>query len=1120
MEQGTSGAEFGYDLPGQGSKVAVLNTNNVPGGAGRLEYALPELDIMEAMGQKGYVYSGPVVDNNFVNGAKAYLGSSITKNNPAYLFGKSSFFYGESGKISGIEFTSTSGGFLGLGTGTHMGLSSMDLGNGGSINGFSNGALIYTANQEGGFSYDPSLNIPANGQPKITAVLTTIIPGLATPANVTLSIDQFGHATADFGSRYFFLPENIGTPSGSNSSSSKNTENTNNPPLTNTPSTPPLGEFITQKQGNGYVNFVVKDGSWILSLNNNVTSLNGLVSFLPSFLGEHYFAGDSTKSVFNSFISGIQDHGVNQPKGYIYAANNPNGSLVGHLVNINQNGFSESGSIRSGWQNINAKASVFFDQTGTDSVISGDATLGNVSFWVTNGGTTWEDNSFKVGSISLPGGNPQNVKAFIDHTLGTGQPVIQFGGVNPLVLAQISQPVAKNSATGTSLNNSTEPEGRKLTVVPYNGITYAQGDQKVDFILPNLNSPNASLSGDFRKVTLTNGTGYDWVTTGVQTGANSNVNGIYQVGGRSIVFDQFGTTKGNNAWRAIAAAGNNDMYSLLNIKTTDGSKTDMLFKFKYLEYGKDNHIVQNGIVLSADKGMVDAFGGTGTIKDAVISEDASGARNLTFSVKSDNLVAGKGIIWASQLGQTSNPFEASNASGAPQPFNLIIDSSKDKSHLISSGDAQFAVNFNSLGNGTATQNYANTDLTNKIGHPLALFDLDSPSLGPDAPIGTGTLTGDKVYLNNNLMPKGGDNVSLELKQTGSISFDEIVSMKQADAILSAAKPRTLTQEETIKTIGADGKIQSTTFPAGSTIVEVLQLPEDITVKTENGIKTLYPKGEPIVVTPAFQQFLELSDQGRQVTQAAVPTSEITINGKGEITSMAFGQNGTGEFLPVRFLNGATAQIFNPYYPDIENGQLKLTVTGNGLPVIASQISDNSMENKKNPPAPSAVFDFTGVGTGIDNTLYRALGLSPSFGIQALGASTTKPFAGLGTPPTPTFTVVGGMGNLTGNGTAQYMISMDSPTTGNGWGLYDNNVKLIDNTPFNLNLFDVISNDAAHTVVATRTLDGNTLNGQNVFLFKSDQSLDYPENLSAAEKAKLGSWPRQVRATIHLLSWKL
>ena len=212
---------YTLNTTGEGSHVGLLSTQNniMVGGkpvtGQHLEYVLP--GFMESPSP---VYTGPVVDNNFIDGAKAYFGQTIAAQ-PARdlsgkydaslgidLFGMQNTFYG-----AGLKF-GPNGSFTALSTDnrsdTYWGVASINITNkvapsyGGLLDNFENGQLVLSGQENvdsGLFSLDKTWNASLQ-----KANLSTYANG-SSPIKALVSVTNLGRILAGMGQSYYFASE-------------------------------------------------------------------------------------------------------------------------------------------------------------------------------------------------------------------------------------------------------------------------------------------------------------------------------------------------------------------------------------------------------------------------------------------------------------------------------------------------------------------------------------------------------------------------------------------------------------------------------------------------------------------------------------------------------------------------------------------------------------------------------------------------------------------------------------------------------------------------------------------------------------------------------------------------
>ncbi|MCF7916257.1 MAG: hypothetical protein K9L61_00575, partial [Candidatus Omnitrophica bacterium] len=269
------------------------------------------------------------------------------------------------------------------------------------------------------------------------------------------------------------------------------------------------------------------------------TSRQG-INFSPMFQGdhrgkvEHTFSGD-----INKLVSGIQLDRNQNITGEIVAVANYSqatdtlSSLDGMTAVINRQGFVETEGLVSGWQNINASGSYFKDILGKGKVAQDQFSSKGVNFWVQDGGKDFL--TFSLNELNIAG-NTYNADKGLDfgteeNLTGNHTPYVTINGNNPLILSQsqtggsstsisedrareiLSRDVVRdnlpedydlskddnynqlqnafNKAYAPSESNNTLTENEE-------GITYAEGIQRANFIVQDLNTPLTVLSGDFR----------------------------------------------------------------------------------------------------------------------------------------------------------------------------------------------------------------------------------------------------------------------------------------------------------------------------------------------------------------------------------------------------------------------------------------------------------------------------------------------------------------------------------------------------------------------------------------------------------------------------------------------
>ena len=213
----TSQSVYTLNTTGEGSHVGLISTQNsiMVGGnpvTQHLEYVLP--GFMESASS---VYTGPIVDNNFVDGAKAYFGQTIAVQPTRGLFGKydaslgvqlfgvqNTFYgaglkFGPNGSFSALSTDARPDTFWGT---TQINITSKAVpGVGGLLDNFANGQLILSGEENvdsGLFSLDKTWN--ASSQ---TANLSTHANG-SSPINALVSVTNLGQILAGTRQSYYF----------------------------------------------------------------------------------------------------------------------------------------------------------------------------------------------------------------------------------------------------------------------------------------------------------------------------------------------------------------------------------------------------------------------------------------------------------------------------------------------------------------------------------------------------------------------------------------------------------------------------------------------------------------------------------------------------------------------------------------------------------------------------------------------------------------------------------------------------------------------------------------------------------------------------------------------------
>ncbi|MDO8661654.1 MAG: cysteine peptidase family C39 domain-containing protein, partial [Candidatus Omnitrophota bacterium] len=311
-------------------------------------------------------------------------------------------------------------------------------------------------------------------------------------------------------------------------------------------STTPITKWNTGESGAGFESVSTNGIQHAFDLNGlalNPTAANSVNVSSMFNNAEHTFVNNYAKS---AFTSGVQLDDKGNVTGRMIAAIPLNeGSLAGKTVQLNDHGFVITGGFKSGWRSINANGSFFKTLIGDDkdNVALDKAGLENVSFWVANGGAKFLN--FSIGVLTLEGNkytkNNGLVFGVAENVQGGAAPYLAVVPDNPLILTQTKKPSTvldenlDNQLSGDRANellgrqeivnklpteyNAAKDEGYKvlqetfaktyapnstlnLYLNPNNGVIYADGTQRVNVLISNLNSTNAALSGDFRNTTF------------------------------------------------------------------------------------------------------------------------------------------------------------------------------------------------------------------------------------------------------------------------------------------------------------------------------------------------------------------------------------------------------------------------------------------------------------------------------------------------------------------------------------------------------------------------------------------------------------------------------------------
>ncbi|MHB8155503.1 MAG: hypothetical protein ACYDFR_05600, partial [Candidatus Omnitrophota bacterium] len=292
----------------------------------------------------------------------------------------------------------------------------------------------------------------------------------------------------------------------------------------------------------------------------DVTQGVGVIwSDAPMFANvKHTISGGASE-----FVSGVQIDASGQVKGEIIAAALIDGaSFNNNTFTLNKSGYAVEDGFKSGWRNINTFADYFVFKNEPNELLARNAYLEGVNFWVEKGGTHWLN--FGLAGITLEGG-----KALEGFTAGldiSGKPSIEFGGTNTLVLSQALQHDKININQKTPANeNQLKFASRYLTLTAgQDGIVNATGTQKLDFNVTNLNSPQATLSGDLRNVQgISSGLSGDvGLAALIKSGRGAvAVGGITLTDGEEFAFKNTGAleTKHAGFWQGI----NNQYYNVM-----------------------------------------------------------------------------------------------------------------------------------------------------------------------------------------------------------------------------------------------------------------------------------------------------------------------------------------------------------------------------------------------------------------------------------------------------------------------------------------------------------------------------------------------------------------------------
>ncbi|MBF0486226.1 MAG: hypothetical protein HQL16_06915, partial [Candidatus Omnitrophica bacterium] len=744
---GVTGSNANYTIDifknANGSEYAKLN--------GKTEMMLPGFDLNKAA-EHGYSYQGSAVANNFATGASAQFGSTITPSNPIHLFNTNNSFWGNGvyfGPQNSLIPLNSAQNFNEKGLPTYF--NTLQVNNQANPEGLArsfqfNRGFDGTTGKMGGLTYSGT-SMQSGWQfnkdftPVSQALQMTTFDSqkMIAPVKTDAFTSNYTNVFANAGQKVLYSSETVNLGGGPGAGA----QNLG-------------GKFETaQVRDHVYLSTAIGEGaSHIANLNipekiatTQQLDQNFSASFSPMYNNARHTFEPFQGNNFVNFVSGVQRNEKGEITGEIIAAiNHKDVFLNGKTVDLDKNGFATTDGIQSGWSNINAKASYLKDLTGRNMAVSGEAMLSGVNFRVENGGTKWD--SFNVKGLNFGGVNVPIKNSSVD-TFGNGKPVIEFDGNNPLVLAQLGSGVRNpGAAGGPSAGTATAPYRPEMNLTNQNGVTYANGLQRTEFGLANLNSPNATLSGDFRNVSATNNTGSKWVTFGVQSNPNGTFDNIRQAGGEKFTFNEAGALTGT-AWRSLS---NNTTGSSVSAFLKDRPDVSQSFKYQSIEFDKNNRLVEGGTVMASDRSYTDSLGGKGTLQ-GFSTDERGGMKAL---VQSSDLTAGKGYklnpvavqengtlatdmmiggkAYSAGTTVTTDMVKAylKDLSSAPQGGQGSIDVSKfsqltlakSGDRLVSQGQAQYKIDMDSNLNATSTQYYGDTHLNYGAGvDKVAMFNI-------------------------------------------------------------------------------------------------------------------------------------------------------------------------------------------------------------------------------------------------------------------------------------------------------------------------------------------------------------------------------------------------------------
>ncbi len=909
-----------------------------------------------------------------------------------------------------------------------------------------------------------------------------------------------------------------------------------------------------------------------------------ILSFAPIYKK----AGFTVIGNLPEFISGAQGYygknGNLNITGEIITAKRENNQpmLDGNKFTVDDAGVvyaSQGSDVVTQFDNMNILGT-YWRQAG-DVMAEYTSLLNNVNFNVTDTGTPTGDNGKlnysrrSIESINFGNGNVGIHPDQIGVNNSSGNLNITIAGTgNPLIANTLEAPKPQAQPNRKVDEKPSVPPFSIMGTVGLNndGTVVVNGQQRADVVISDFTSPHAYLSGDFRNEGFINTTG-DWVTYGVQRGEDGQANGVYQakgsvyqVNGSETSLISF-TDKGllNNNWRAMALE-NKDMLSLLGIKSDyNDLTTNILFKLKYLEYGADGHIVDNGIVLSDDRTIRDALGGIGFIRRPEINKDVNG-NSLMLNVDSVNLITGRGVVFEGKVYTVGDPLmedirdetgkviiskedrdgrqhilsgpdvsmignlQESSKSSVDQSTNLpyYLAIGYQNGRFVNKGQAQYMVDFDSTGNGFATQFYGNTLVNNLTGaDELVLFDMKRKGSDQSKSVAVESVLGNSLFYigkNQNLSflkeVKGTENAQIEVKKTGELGQIQSTEwMALADEVLPVGKEIKVPQNVTVTLRAGQKNVEVTKEMAAAdpslknSVGERVTLDHDVTINFNAGATISK-------VTPELHNAFLLAPEGKQMVQMEVGEDSFTLDAFGGIKHVDLGTNTV-----VNYSTGQHAAIDNPENPVYDKGAWMLTVNGTSIPVGRGILPESELvriqvENEYKPgitPIPAGGIKIGGTvivpgGNGKtitpdDQLLIEAaiLNLSKVPGTDAIkSGNNNKNQESQSNVGEFEVTDILGNGVLSGSGIAQYRINLNNNASGSATQLY-NNITLLNETNNDLRLFDVQKNDAKHTVVGTETLEGNQLNGKYVFYFDGNQRIYTPRGLTKSEQNQLGDW---------------